>query len=381
MDFDCVVIGAGLAGLTATRALESAGKSVILLESSDEVGGRVRSDQIDGFICDRGFQVINPKYSQVEKSGVIKDLDFRKISGSIRLFDENIKIGYAPGSISNKSGTLVEKIRFLEFVYNKNVSNSHSFGFYAKKFEGFYRKVLDPFLTGVFLTDPSKIAADVAQEILKSFINSLPGLPARGVGEFSKALAKPIRNLKLNESVENISGNTVVTTQGRYSAKYIVVAAGPVESSILCQQLKPSVMLSSTTSYFSTDEDLMDSKNLVISRGSKLVNSIVISKVSPNYAPAKKSLVSATIIKNLTDSEFRAELSKVWGSNANNWDQVARYEIKNSLALHTPGKSRYPNLQLTESIFAIGDHMSSPSQQGAMESGALVAEKINQLMR
>jgi hypothetical protein len=140
-------------------------------------------------------------------------------------------------------------------------------------------------------------------------------------------------------------------------------------------------MLSSTTSYFSTDEDLMDSKNLVISRGSKLVNSIVISKVSPNYAPAKKSLVSATTIKNLTDSEFRAELSKVWGSNANNWDQVARYEIKNSLALHTPGKSRYPNLQLTESIFAIGDHMSSPSQQGAMESGALVAEKINQLMR
>ena len=381
MDFDCIVIGAGLAGLTATRDLESTGKSVLLIESSNEVGGRVRSDHIDGYICDRGFQVINPKYRQVEKSGVIKDLDFKKISGSIRLFDEKIKVGYASGSFSNKSGTLGEKLRFLEFVYNRNVSNSQSFGFYTKKFEGFYQKVLDPFLTGVFLTDPSKIAADVAQEILKSFIRSLPGLPARGIGEFSKALAKPIKNLKLNESVENISGNKVITNQDKYSAKYIVLAAGPVESVNLFPQLKPSIMLSNITSYFSTDEDLIDSKNLVISRGSKLVNSIVISKVSRKYAPAHKSLISATTIKNLVESEFRAELSKVWGSNANKWDQVARYEISYSLPLHTPGMSKYPKLQLTESIFAIGDHMSYPSQQGAMESGALVAEKINQLMR
>jgi protoporphyrinogen oxidase len=381
MDFDCIVVGAGLAGLTATRALEGAGKSVLLVESSDEVGGRVRSDHIDGYICDRGFQVINPKYQQVEKSGVIKDLEFKKISGVIRLFDEDIKIGYAPGSISNKSGTLVEKLRFLQFVYNRNVSNSHSFDFYTKKFEGFYQKVLNPFLTGVFLTDPSRIAADIVQEILKSFIKSLPGLPANGVGEFSKALAKPIRNLKLNESVESISGNKVITNQGKYSAKYIVLAAGPVESVNLFEQLKPSTMLSSTTSYFSTDEDLINSKNLVVSKKSKLVDSLVISKVSKNYAPLNKSLVSATTIENLAEGEFRAELSKVWGSNAFKWDQVARYEIKNSLPLHTPGKSRYPNLRLSETLFAIGDHLSAPSQQGAMESGALVAEKLNQLMR
>jgi len=72
MDFDCIVIGAGLAGLTATRNLESTGKSVLLIEASNEVGGRVRSDHIDGYICDRGFQVINPKYRQVEKSGMFQ---------------------------------------------------------------------------------------------------------------------------------------------------------------------------------------------------------------------------------------------------------------------------------------------------------------------
>ncbi len=67
MQFDCIVIGAGLAGLTAARDLQTQGKSVLVLEASDRVGGRVKSDYQDGFIFDRGFQVINPKYPQVAK--------------------------------------------------------------------------------------------------------------------------------------------------------------------------------------------------------------------------------------------------------------------------------------------------------------------------
>jgi len=79
MDFDCIVIGAGLAGLTASRKLQSLGKSVLTIEAKTQVGGRVRSDRIDGYICDRGFQVINPKYPQVAKTGLLKKLDFKEI--------------------------------------------------------------------------------------------------------------------------------------------------------------------------------------------------------------------------------------------------------------------------------------------------------------
>ena len=90
MYFDCIVIGAGLAGITAAREVQQSGKSVLLLEANEQVGGRVRSDVIDGFICDRGFQVINPKYPQVSRSKVLRDLDFKSISGKIRLFDQKI---------------------------------------------------------------------------------------------------------------------------------------------------------------------------------------------------------------------------------------------------------------------------------------------------
>jgi len=111
MSFDCIVVGAGLAGITAARTVQQAGNSVLLLEASDQVGGRVRSDVVDGFICDRGFQVINPRYPQVVKSKVIKDLDFKYISGKIRLKDEGLKVGYSPSTLSPKLGSISQKLK------------------------------------------------------------------------------------------------------------------------------------------------------------------------------------------------------------------------------------------------------------------------------
>lgn len=71
-----VVIGGGLAGLSAAITLQQAGESVELYEASDDLGGRVRSDYIDGYILDRGFQLINSGYSEVKRLGVINEIDF-----------------------------------------------------------------------------------------------------------------------------------------------------------------------------------------------------------------------------------------------------------------------------------------------------------------
>jgi phytoene dehydrogenase-like protein len=65
MDTDVVVVGAGLAGLQSARRLERLGLRVTVLEAGDAVGGRVRTDKVDGFLCDRGFQVLNPSYPAV----------------------------------------------------------------------------------------------------------------------------------------------------------------------------------------------------------------------------------------------------------------------------------------------------------------------------
>ena len=381
MYFDCIVIGAGLAGITAAREVQQSGKSVLLLEANEQVGGRVRSDVIDGFICDRGFQVINPKYPQVSRSKVLRDLDFKSISGKIRLFDQKINVGYSLSTFSPKLGSINQKLKFLKFVASPKIKNEKSFGYYINEFPDLYHNVLEPFLSGVFLTDPQEIASDVAQEILRSFVKSLPGVPAAGVGEFSRALAKPIQNLKLNESVQSVSSGQVITNQSRYRARYVIVATDPTTAAQLLSGVQLPRMLSSTTAYFATNQLPADSKNLVVSSKSKLVNSIVISQVSSKYSPVGQHLVSATCLTAITESVFRKELAEIWQTNTHSWEYVARYEIKQSLPAHLPGVSKTKDAKFSDQIYLAGDHMAVPSQQGAMQSGFLAARAINQLMR
>jgi len=381
MQFDCIVVGAGLSGLTAARDLQNLGKSVLVLEATSTPGGRVKSDYQDGFIFDHGFQVINPKYPEVVRSKVIGNLDFKSISGSIRLSDIDKKIGYNLGSLSSEIGSLAEKLGFIAFVSNPRVSNANDFGHYSSKFPKFYATALRPFLTGVFLTDPETISADVAQEILRSFVKSLPGVPANGVGAFSKELAKSIENINYSTMVEQITGNKVVTNQGSFEGRFIILATDASAAGNLVRSFNAPKMLSSTTMYFSTSEELRDARNLVVSARSKLVNSIVMSKISENYAPKGQNLISATSLEPLSEKDFRAELNTLWKTETSKWQSLARYEIKHSLPFHGPGVSRNKNLQVNDNLFVIGDHMSVPSQQGAMKSGARVAKLINQLMQ
>jgi phytoene dehydrogenase-like protein len=381
MQFDCIVVGAGLSGLTAARDLQNLGKSVLVLEATSAPGGRVKSDYRDGFIFDHGFQVINPKYPEVVRSKVLRNLDFKSISGAIRLSDLDKKIGYNLGSLSNEIGTLSEKLSLIAFISNPRVSNAQNFGHYTNKFPKLYATALKPFLAGVFLTDPENISAKVAQEILRSFVKSLPGVPANGVGAFSNELAKSIEYINYSTKVEQITGNKVVTNQGSFAARFIILATDAASAGSLVSSFNAPKMLSSTTMYFSTSEELRDALNLVVSARSKLVNSTVMSKVSENYAPKGQNLISATSLEPLSEMDFRAELNTLWKTQTSKWQSLARYEIKHSLPFHGPGVSLNKNLQINDHLFVIGDHMSLPSQQGAMKSGARVAKLINQLMR
>ena len=376
MSKSVVVVGAGLAGLTCAIYLQRRGASVTVLESSDRVGGRVKTDSVNGFLFDHGFQVINPNYSEIKRLNELSDLEFCEVFKNLRIFEgsSEIKIGLSHLVKTLSIGSFAEKIEFGKFLVSN--SRDNKLGDSGQNFKGLYETALSPFLRGVFLTNPDLIRADIAREIIRSFILGRPGVPQFGVGEFSKNLAAEVSDIRFNSQVDEIKQGSVQGNFGRIDCDEIVVATDLTTAAQMLDLGEIPKTLSSTTWYHATNEDLTNDNYLALDSKSPLVNSLVISKVSRSYAPVGVNLISSTTIAPISESEVRKELSRFWKCDTRNWDLAARYEIKQSLPFRTDldQLSRAP--KTNGGIYVAGDHRSVPSQNGAMKSGRQAALAI-----
>ena len=375
---DVIVVGAGLAGLTAATYLEKAGLEVTVLEKSDRPGGRVKSDRVDGYILDHGFQVINSGYSEIKDLNLLDDLEFSPLSPNIRLAgwgNRIVGLSHPAGTIGGISGSVTEKLAFASFLM-KEPGTHQDLGEIAQNFPTLYRNILKPFLTGVFLTNPDHISAPVARAIMRSFATGRPGVPARGVGSLSEKLASPIKNVRYGAEVTAISAGEVRGNFGTLAAKHVVVATiASAAGTLLGRQLGIS-SLSSTTWYHCTRDELEFSRYLAVGSGSSIVNSVVMSEISREYAPAGHHLIATTALTAVPESQLHQELSAVWSRDTRAWDLVGRYEIKESLHLHLKDWTASGIQEILPGTYLAGDFTQLPSQQGAMRSGRLAAEAI-----
>jgi len=372
-----VVVGAGLAGLTTALYLERAGFEVRVLEASDRVGGRVATDNIDGYLCDRGFQVINPNYSEIRRLSLLDDLNFKEIFTNLKIVDgeSDQRFGISHPLATWGVASLKEKISFLKFL-SQGGNRIVSFGEASRSFPKLYSKVLAPFLAGVFLTNPDEIRSDIATRIIRSFILGRPGIPEFGVGQFSERLAAEVSNISVNATVHEIKDGTVSGEFGNLKADAIIIATDSTTAAQLLDLHDVSKVLSSTTWYHSVEAELSDSDHLAAVKSSPIVNSVVISRVSKAYAPIGKYLVSTTCLVNISESEIRKELSRIWKSETNKWDLVAKYDIKQSLPFRNQNGDIDLPSKISDGVYVVGDHRNIPSQNGAMRSGRLAALEI-----
>jgi glycine/D-amino acid oxidase-like deaminating enzyme len=382
---DVLIVGAGLAGLNAAIQLQKAGRSVTVIESSDRAGGRVASDHIDGFICDRGFQLINSKYPALVALDVIDEIDFiaapRTIEVSLGI--ERIVLGdprSAPFSALHRgTGSLNEKVNFARFIFTK-IKGEQSLGQALRKAGcgTTYERVLKPFLQGVFLADPELVDAAYGQIVIRSFVTGSPGIPRYGVGQLSQALASRIADLQLNVRAERIVGNTVQTSAGDFQAREILIATDATTATQLLEQSEVCRMQGCVTWYHASGENPSGTGRLVIDGQNRgpVMNSLVISDISKAYAPSSMNLISSTTELGTTDSEVRRHLSTMWGVQTRDWKLIAKYEIPSALPLHNVGKVLTQPTKISEHLYVAGDHRTVPSQQGALFSGNLAAQLI-----
>ena len=380
-----VVIGAGLAGLSAALTLQEAGHPVTVFDGADRAGGRIATDVIDGFVLDRGFQLINLNYPEIRRLGLGTELDFKSAPRTVGvcIANDRFVIGdprQAPlSAFSSKTGTLREKASFLKYLATKPAADEDVQTHLLRcGTGGLYDKVLKPFLQGVFLTDPSQVSAVVGRELIGSFISGRSGIPADGVGAFSQALAKKIIDLRLNTQVEEIRGNRILTNQGEIAATKIILATDLTTAAQLLDADQVSPLIRSTTWYHVAADAPSDSAELILDADHRgpVVNSLVISNLSKKYAPAGQNLISSTTITHASESEVRRHLALMWGSSTENWRLIAKYEINSALPLFAPGKTSAKSSKFSDAIYLAGDYLSAPSQNGALASGRLAAQEL-----
>lgn len=380
---DVLIIGAGLAGLSAAITLQAGGRDVRVIESSDRPGGRVTSDVIDGFICDRGFQLINANYPALVELDVIKDIDFIKAPRVIEvaLGNDRRALGdprVAPWTALDKAtGTIPEKLSLLRFLAG-SPREDLSVEDVLKSSGSTYVRALRPFLQGVFLTDPKNVDARYGQSIVKSFVTGAPGVPRKGVAELSKALAARVKQITYGVQADSLEGNVAHTSDGDFRAATVIVATDATTATQLLGLHEVARMAGCITWYHAVSINPSGNGRLVVDGQNRgpIINSIVMSDISSSYAPQGQHLVSTTTDLGATESDVRRHLAIIWGISTHDWQLIAKYEIPAALPIQSVGRALTQTVQVSDNVYVVGDHRAVPSQQGALFSGRMAAELI-----
>ena len=397
MSHDVVVIGAGVAGLAAARECAIHGASVLVLEASDDVGGRIRTDEVDGLLLDRGFQLHNPAYPEAQRVLDQQALDLKPFvagviamtaSGPVRLADPRQRPGWAPSALARASGSLPAKLRFASYAWKASRRNMQDMlnepdrtsasALKAAGIDGaLFDTVVRPFLSGVFLESELSTSARMMNLILRSFVRGTPSVPARGMQAIPRQLhdALPPQTVRLHTAARSVSAGRVRTDDGDVTAPVIIVATDGPASSALLPGLSTSPGRSVTTWYFVADTVPNPDAVLIVDAHGPVLNTVVLTNAAPSYATGGRCLISASALglEPASPDDVRRHLERMYGTSTRGWQHVATYPIPYALpAMSVPLEVR-PPIDLGDGLLLAGDHHATASIQGALASGRRAA--------
>lgn len=410
-----VIVGAGIAGLTCAVQLKQAGREILLLEASDGVGGRVRTDLVDGFRLDRGFQILLTAYPEAQRLLNYSALRLRAFRSGALIHDE------ANGwmkllnplqepltvfqTLTSPMGTLTDKLNIVSLLrrtqelslnelFRQPATTTMDFlqeqGFSEPMIEQFFR----PFFGGVFLEDDLRTSSNFFEFCFRMFYTGDAAIPALGMGEIPAQLAAQLQpqRIRLNTPVVRVSGSEVQLASGEVlAASAVVVAVDTAPAARLLGFPEPTVddFTHTTCTYFAMPE----AHKPTVKKGEKLLllntkrtgtvhNLAVLTDVSPDYAPAGQSLVSVStqgmdiVDEAALTNRIRLELTSWFGESVSHWRHLRTYHLPQALPAYGP-ENTVKSLQVAPNLFQCGDQTAYPSLNAAMQTGRLVAEAVS----
>jgi phytoene dehydrogenase-like protein len=397
-----VVVGAGLAGLACAQRLTAAGLEVVVLEAADAVGGRVRTDEIDGFRCDRGFQLINPAYPALRRVVDLDQLDLRSfgagvvvagVDGRSVLADPRRLPRLLPATLRSPVGSLRERVAFVRWALSCLLPVRRLLAAPDLRLadaldragiSGELRTaVLDPFLAGVLADWEGTTSATFVRLLMRSFLLGSPAVPSTGISRLPELLAAslPAGTVRLDQRVIDVGAEHVRTPDEEIRAEAVVVATAPRAAAELTGIPVPSTK--PLTTFWHTAPRAPTTTKLLHLDGARrgpLVNSAVLTNVAPGYAPPGRVLIASSTVS--ADGSAAAELAvrrqagMVYGIDTSDWELVSCQVIAEALPHQPPPLVLRQPARLAGGVFIAGDHRDTASIQGALVSGRRAADAV-----
>ncbi|RAV33518.1 NAD(P)/FAD-dependent oxidoreductase [Corynebacterium heidelbergense] len=412
---DVIIVGAGVAGLAAAGRLQAQGRTVIVLEASDRVGGRINTDAVDGFLVDRGFQVLNPAYRHMRKSVDIARLGLRDLPRGVRvrtgdglkeIRDPSRRPQALPGVLASGliTGKDLRAVRLAGSLLRSMRGGDKPRGqaFDEAGFTGpLRRSVVDPFLSGVVCERDGSTSWRHTAWLLGTFALGTPGLPSGGMRTLPRIMAEGL-DVRLNTRVRAVDAATGLVTVGaggeaggslpgselpdgqahsQLRGRAVILAAGPRPTAEMLNQPCPKTH-GTRTFWFAAAEPPTESAMIhvdgrgVAGQHGPVATACVVSNAAPEYAPDGQHLIAALTLtddQNPTEEATRRQLGEVFGVDPSDWRLVATHDVPDTLPADLPGKPPRHKAQRNQRLVICGDQFGNASTDGAIESGQTAA--------
>ncbi|MCK2219371.1 FAD-dependent oxidoreductase [Actinomadura sp. ATCC 31491] len=394
-----IVVGAGMAGLACAVHLHEAGVAVRVLEASDGVGGRVRTDVVRGFRLDRGFQVFNTGYPEVRRVLDTAALDVRPFASGLLVHGERGRsrvmlpwrhprhalsgLLAAVGGPRDKAVLAAVTARDLLFPASRlrrgrdrrTLDELRAWGMSDRMIDGLLR----PFLAGVLLERDLETSSRVFHLIWRSFARGTIGVPAFGMGQIPRQLADrlPPGTVTLGARVARVApGEVELDGGGTTGGQAVVVAADPETAGRLVDGIEVPAMRPVTTFYHAAPRSPLREAIQVIDATGVVTDTIVLTDAAPTYAADGRALISTSVLGVTQDERpVRERLTQIYGDTSS-WEHLATYVVPAALpAMPPPHPLRSP-VRMRAGLYVCGDHRDTGSLQGALVSGRRAAEAV-----
>jgi phytoene dehydrogenase-like protein len=400
---DVVVVGAGLAGLRAAQLLCRRGLDVVVLEVADRPGGRVATDVVDGFRCDRGFQVTNTSYPALRAATDLEALALcafepaaavRDAAGALhRYADPRRRPTLLPRATVDRLLPLRGKValaawtarvlavgpRRVTAVADRSAADDLAA---ARVPSIVVDRVLRPFLSGVLGEAELATSAAFVRLVWRSFVIGTIAVPAGGMGALPAQLAAglPAGVTRLGRRVESVAPGVVRADGEEIAARAVVVATDPVTATQLLPGVAAPRMYALTTLYFVAPAAPARGPTLHLdATGGPLANTVVLTEAAPGYSPDNRALISSSFLgtaERVPEPTVRRELARLYGVPTGDWVHLHTAEVPRALPAFPAGSPLRRDVALGDGLFVAGDHRDTPSQQGALVSGRRAAQAV-----